>query len=515
MVDQPGKRPEAGDPLLERQEPGKQVAIEISAFRKVLRNRDFMALWVGQGISGMGDWVIVGVLLDAVNRMGGPTGLAIMMTFRFLPAFLFGLLAGAVVDRLEHKTLMIICEIARGLLVVGLAFANSLAMICVLVFCIETFTLMFGPAKDSSIPDLVGKDEVMTANSMMSTSTYLTMALGTMLATVILGIAALVHKFPLVSSITSLENFQHSFAFILDASTFTISAMLIFTIAFPKRYEGKMPKISAGQFWKDFKEGLRFMYANPLTRSILGVMIIGFIGGGSLYILGAPFAQQVLSSVGSKFTLILTFLLFGVVAGAALAPFLTRHLPTEKWFGRAVLGFGLAMLVFALIDFYPLSLVVIFAGGFILGYLLVTAYTLLHKSLEEEMRGRVFAAFQTIMRTCLLVSMGVFAGIASLFGLWIPWTEKDPVSKTLNLGFMSKSFYPATLALIVGAFVVMAGGIWAIKSLRRYFKTIEGAAAVDLSIEQLPEIEPGGVFRSPGEEPGEGGEPGEGAPAST
>lgn len=493
------------------QEPGRQVAIEMSGFRKVLRNRDFMALWAGQGISGMGDWVIVGVLLDSVNRMGGPTGLAIMMTFRFLPAFLFGLLAGAVVDRLERKTLMIFCEIARGLLVVGLAFANSLAMICVLVFCIETFTLMFGPAKDSSIPDLVDKDEVMTANSMMSTSTYMTMALGTMLATVILGIGALIYRFPLVSSMTSLDNFQHQFAFILDAFTFAISAMLIFTIAFPRRYEGKRPKVSAGQFWNDFKEGLSYMYSHPLTRAILGVMIIGFIGGGSLYILGAPFAQQVLRSVGTKFTLILTFLLFGVVAGAALAPWLSRHLAVEKWFGRAVLGFGLAMLAFAFTDFYALSLIIIFAGGSILGYLLVTAYTLLHENLNEEVRGRVFAAFQTIMRTCMLVSMGVFAAVASLFGLWIPWTAEDPVSKTLNLGLMSKSFYPAMLALIVGALIVIAGGFWAIRSLGRYFKNVTDEGAAHPVEGVLPGLEPGLVFEPFSDGAGEEGAPNAGA----
>jgi dTMP kinase len=509
LDDRPEDKPQTGGQIEAGEEPGKQVSIEISAYRKVLRNRDFMALWVGQGISGMGDWVIVGILLDMVNRMGGPNGLAIMMTFRFLPAFLFGLLAGAVVDRLERKTLMIICEIARGLLVIGLAFANSLAMICVLVFCIESFSLLFGPARDSSIPDLVGKEEVMTANSMMSTSTYLTMALGTMLATVILGIAALVYKLPLVSSITSAQNFQHTFAFILDALTFAVSAMLIFTIALPRRYQGRMPRIPAKQFWNDFKEGLKFMYENPLTRAILGVMIIGFIGGGSLYILGAPFAQQVLNSVGSKFTLILTFLLFGVVVGAALAPWLSRYFPVSKWFGRAVLGFGLAMLVFAFIDIYVLSLVVIFAGGLILGYLLVTAYTLLHKNLSEDVRGRVFAAFQTIMRTCMLLSMGIFALIASGFNQLIPWSEQNPTGKVLNLGFMSKTFYPAMLALIVGAFVVIAGGIWAIRSLRRYFKTIEETAATEMPLSSMPEVEPGLVLARPEEEQEEEGESGD------
>jgi dTMP kinase len=450
------------------EEPGTQVSLEISAFRTVLKTRGFMALWIAQGISGIGDWVIVGVLLDTLNRMGNGsiTPLVLMLIARFLPALLFGLIAGALVDRLDRKTLLILCDASRALLVVALAFANNLALICILVFCIETFSLLFGPARDSSIPDLVEPDQVMTANSMMSTSTYLTMALGTLIATVILGLAALIYKFPLISGLTTQANFQHSFSFLVDAFTFIASAMLIFTIAFPRR-PAAMRELSFKQINSDLKEGLRFMRTDPLTRTILGVMIVGLIGGGSLYILGAPFAQQVLHATGSKFTLILTFLLFGVVAGAAVTPFLNKHLPKERWFGRAALGFGVMMFIFALVDVYVVSMVVIFIGGTLLGYLLVASYTLLHENLDPAIRGRVFAAFQTIMRTCLLISMGVFAMVAGAFHKWIPWTVEKPVSKTLNLGVYSKSFYPAMLALMVGAVVVMVGGAIAIHSFKK------------------------------------------------
>jgi dTMP kinase len=227
---------------------------------------------------------------------------------------------------------------------------------------------------------------------------------------------------------------------------------------------------------RDLLEGLRFMRQNKLTRSILGVMIIGFIGGGSLYILGAPFAEQVMNATGAKFTLILTILLSGVVVGAAFAPAMTRRFPVEKWFGRAVVGFGLVMIIFALIDLYPLSLVVIGLGGILLGYMIVTAYTLLHHNLDEEIRGRVFAAMQTIMRTCLLISMGVFALVGRLFRFWIPLSPENPLPKSLDLGFMTKSIYPAMLALIVGGFIVVAGGLYSMRSLGNYFKsTKEGS----------------------------------------
>jgi dTMP kinase len=469
-LDDPPIEKDAPDTGMAGSDPSTQVTLEISAFRKVLKNRDFMALWIGQGISSMGDWVIVGVLLNQLNQLDPHWGTFWMMTFRFLPAFLFGLVAGAVVDRLERKTLMILCELARCALVVALAFANQLVLICGLVFGIECFSLLFGPAKDSCIPDLVKPDEIETANSMMSTSTYLTMALGTLIATVILGLAALIHKFPLVSYVVANEaTFQHEFAFIVDAFTFLISAMLLFTIAFPKRVHVDS-KLSAKSIFSDLKEGLGFMRTNPLTRGILGIMIIGFIGGGSLYVLGAPFSQQVLHATGAKFTLILSALMIGVVAGAGTTPWLSNRLPISKWFTRAVIGFGLTMLAFAFVDFYPLSMVVIFIGGYLLGYLLVSSYTLLHQNLAEDMRGRVFAAMQTIMRTCLLLSMGIFAALQVAFFQWIPWTAAKPVSRSLNLGIFTKSVYPAMLALMVGGVVVIIGGSMFTGSLHKFFR---------------------------------------------
>lgn len=488
-----------------------EVALELSAFRKVLRNKSFMSLWLSQCIASMGDWVIVGVLLSSVNEMAGETGLAIMMAFRFLPAFLFGLPAGAIVDRMDRKTVMIVCDLARCALVALLAFAKTLWAICILVFLIEMFSLLFTPSKDSAIPDLVEKDEVMTANSLMSTSTYLTMALGTMIATVILGLGELVWKFPLISNNIAKENFVHEFAFIVDAISFAISAALLLFMTLPRRFEGKMPKLEGAQIWRDFKEGLRFMWRNPLTKVILGVMIIGLIGGGSLYVLGAPFAQQVLGATDAKFTLIIAFLMVGIMAGAALAPVITKHIRLERWFGRSAVGFGLVMVAFSLSDVYVMILLLILFGGGILGFLLVTAFTLMHQNIDESMHGRVFAAFWTILRTCFLISMGLFAGVAALFKLWIPWTPEAPVAKVIDLGITSHSMYPAALSIMVGGFIVIMGGIIAMRVPYEVFTlggTWPGGEYVEAPAETMVQEAPSCQAEAGGEtdeKPGGGG----------
>jgi hypothetical protein len=83
------------------------------------------------------------------------------------------------------------------------------------------------------------------------------------------------------------------------------------------------------------------------------------------------------------------------------------------------------------------------------------------------------------MRTCLLASMGVFALIGGLFRLWIPWTVNKPVFKSLDLGFMTKSVYPAMLALMVGGAIVIVGGVVSIRSLRKYFSSVKEAKELE------------------------------------
>ncbi|MDD5448856.1 MAG: MFS transporter [Actinomycetota bacterium] len=440
-----------------------------SAYRKVLKNRDFVALWIGQGISSLGDWVTVGVLLDAVNRIGGETGLFFMMASRLLPAFLFGFATGAIVDRLDRKSLLIFCEISRAGLVILLAFSYSTVPICILVFFIECFSLLFAPGRDSSIPDLVKKEEVMTANSLMSTTTYLTMGLGTLFATIFLGLASVIYdSFPFIHHMVERHRWQYGFAFLVDALSFIISAALIFTITFPRR-RGKKAKVKVKNVWKDTKEGFKFIRSNQLTKSIFITLIVGFMGGGALYILGAPFCEQVLKATGAKFTLIIASIMFGVVAGAVLSTVVVKKMKPEKGFGGAAASFGAIVIIFALVDYYPFSLVLIFVGGIFLGYLLVNAFTLLHLNVDKEILGRIFAAFQTVMRVCLFASTGLFALLGRLFKIWIPWTKENPVAKSLNLGFMTKSIYPATLAILLGGIIVLIAGCYSAWSLGKYF----------------------------------------------
>ena len=100
------------------------------------------------------------------------------MTARMLPAILFGPFAGAFVDRFDRKKIMIAADIARGALYATMAFVHQLGVIFLLSFVIECFSLLWTPARDASLPNLVPRRQLANANSIGLVSTYATLPLG-------------------------------------------------------------------------------------------------------------------------------------------------------------------------------------------------------------------------------------------------------------------------------------------------------------------------------------------------
>ena len=100
------------------------------------------------------------------------------MVARTLPAFVFGPIAGAFVDRLDRKQLMIASDIGRGVLYLSMAFLHQLWAIYLFSFVIECLSLLWTPARDASLPNLVPRRQLANANSLVVISSYATLPIG-------------------------------------------------------------------------------------------------------------------------------------------------------------------------------------------------------------------------------------------------------------------------------------------------------------------------------------------------
>ncbi|MGZ8623353.1 MAG: MFS transporter [Actinomycetota bacterium] len=154
-----------------------------ATLRDLLTHPAFSRLLAAMSVSSLGDWIGFVAVTSLVTRISGSpaaAGLAVgaVMTARMLPAILFGPIAGALVDRVNRKQIMILADIGRGTMYASMAFVHELWAIFLLSFAIECLSLLWTPARDASLPNLVPRRQLANANSIGLVSTYATLRWG-------------------------------------------------------------------------------------------------------------------------------------------------------------------------------------------------------------------------------------------------------------------------------------------------------------------------------------------------
>ncbi|HLH72573.1 MAG TPA: MFS transporter, partial [Chloroflexota bacterium] len=136
----------------------------------IFHNRPFMLLWVAQFITQTAQqaiWFGMIVVVEQISQSSVHLSVAILSTV--IPGVLFGLIAGVVVDRSNKKTVLVITNCLRAVTVLGyLFYTRSLYFVYAVNFAFVGISQFFGPAEASSIPALVSKRNLVTANSLFN-----------------------------------------------------------------------------------------------------------------------------------------------------------------------------------------------------------------------------------------------------------------------------------------------------------------------------------------------------------
>jgi dTMP kinase len=424
---------------------------------KNLRGRDlitrgpFARLWWSQAISSLGDWVALFASFALAARIAGGgaaagIGILVPLVARILPGLFFGVVAGVIADRWNRKLTMIACDLGRSALALSLVFVGSFRILFVVTFFTELLSIIRQPAREAVVPSLIPPRHLLTANGLSLLSNYGTAPLGSALFA---GLSALGSQLPAFGSFGP----SIASAFVLDAFTFLVSALIVMTTTIP-RLELPRARRATGALdvrapMRDMIEGFRFVAkSGPIRRMILG-MAAGLFGGGALLVIGQPFAEQVLRASDSGYGLIVTALGVGVGLGM-LAVTVLGSVNTRRQvvFALSLLCTGLAIV------FTGFSNSVLSAAGWTLltglgtGTAYVTGFTELHLSVTDQLRGRTFAAMYSFARTALLVSFGLAGvGAAALDGV---------LSGELNEGIRAVIVLGGLVVLIAGAAVLWA-----------------------------------------------------------
>ena len=414
-----------------------------------MKSGSFSRLWKAGLISSTGDWVAILATLSLAESLAGGGGIVLALTSRVVPGLFFAAIGGVVADRLPRKQVLLTCEISRAALAVSLAFVQTIGALVLVNLLLEAFTLVFQPAKEASVPTLVQRNELVRANSLSLSAAYGTFPLG---AAIFLAIA------PLGDNVTLwgwLPGTQEGLAFLVDACSYLASAAFILTLpalAYHRRERDPLKRRNPMAPLHDVWDGIVFVATQRRVRAVVLSMMVALAGGGIIVVLGKPFAKDVLNAGTVGFPALLTA--FGMGAGMGIVVvtiFGPRIQHKDVFFSIALLvcGGGLAAAAFIRTIFGGVGWV------FVMGYGAGSAYVLgfahLHEHVEDQLRGRTFAALFTVMRMGLLTAMMVALPAAQVLQGRLP-------------GLLATG---SRVVLLGGGVLMLAAGMLALWSTRR------------------------------------------------
>jgi MFS family permease len=395
--------------------------------RSIWRNRDFMLLWVAQAISQTAQnavWYGLMVLVQTRSHSSAHMGVAVLTLI--LPSVIFGLVAGAYVDRRDKRWVLIGTNAIRAAVMVGyLAFADQLALIYLTNFVFATIGQFFAPAEAAMIPSIVERKRLIQANSLF----HLTFTASQLGGLVLLG--------PLVVNLIGVEGL-----FIVVAISLAACALILWPLpSTHRRVENQVPGFAA--LWGEVTEVLGFV---RLDR-VMSLAMIHWTLGATLAIviatLAPAFVVDVLGVRAEDSVFVLAPAGIGMVAGTALLSRWGQRLDRGRLIHSGIflvgtalsflsvvgaiwdwwLGWNVRTAGFATSELYGLIAIVMataMLAGLAFVAIVVPSQTIIQERAPEEIRGRVFAV-QLVLSNVATVGPLLFLGeLADLVG--VDWT---------------------------------------------------------------------------------------------
>jgi dTMP kinase len=423
----------------------------------------FFRLWTAQVVSSLGDWLGFVAVTAIAARIGGKSpeaAISLVLSARLVPGFFLGPIAGVLVDRWDRRRVMVACDIGRGLVLATIPFVEHLGVLVAASLLLEVMTLLWGPAKEASVPNLVRPEFLANANSLSLVAAYGTFPIGSALFTVLAEAAKWLGHY---HALHVLRVSQESIAIYVDVLTFFCSAAIISTLTLSKgkvAAEGETSRASAIETLRQLREGWSFIGSNARVKAVIFGLATGLIGGGMVVPLG-PIYSRLVGAGTAGFGAFVTALGFGVAIGIVTLSLTQRHLPHERVFVAALLAAGPCIILGASVSTLLPAVVCVGGLGLCAGAVYIIGYTILQTNVEDELRGRTFATLYTMTRICLLAAFTLAPVLSRLL---------DSISDSLvhgHVDFVGITVHVpgVRLTLWLGGIIIMLAGTWSFRPL--------------------------------------------------
>ncbi len=381
--------------------------MRVTAFRP-LRHRSFRLLWMAQTTSAIGDWLDALAILSLVAfRWGeGAPALAAVSVAMVVPRAALSPLAGVWVDRWSRKATMVLSDLSRAAVVLGMVWAPNLVTLLALIALKAAFSAFFSPAQLATLRATVPDEELLGATSLSQLSAQLAKVVGPALGGVLV---AAVGPRP---------------AFALDALTFVASAFFIARLELPRGLPiaGAASPPSGRRFWEELRAGLAHVVGRPTLRRAVACMSAALFIVFLVDSLGVLVFEE-LGLGEDVFGFAVASIGLGAAAGSVAIGEWGRRIAPLRLLGLGLSATGalvatMGLAVAAGVNSAGVAWVVVYlAIGVAVSAVLVPYSYLLQVETAPELMGRVFATTDSVQTALQLLAPAAGAFLVSALGL--------------------------------------------------------------------------------------------------
>jgi dTMP kinase len=395
----------------------------------------------------LGDWLgLLATTALAQQLSGGDyatANFAIAGVFiaRLLPAVFLGPLAGVIADRLDRRMLMVVADVIRFALYISIPIVNNYFWLYTATILVECVSLFWSPAKDATVPNLVPKEKLESANQVSLFAAY-----GT--APIAAGLFAILALFSsaISSAFPSFKGTSIDIALYINALSFAFSAWTIFHLhEIPKRNQaGKKADSSVG---KSLIEGYKAVSGSKIIRGLIVGMIGAFIAAGAVIGLARTFVGD-LGGGDAGYGVLFGSVFTGLAIGIAFGPKIFAQFSRRRLFGASLTVAGSFLVLLAAIPNFTLAVFIVIILGAFSGVCWVTGFTMLGLEVHDDVRGRTFAFMQSIIRVTLVAVLAISPIIAAYIGEYQIKVRNTEVAYN---GAAITLFFAGLFAILIGA----------------------------------------------------------------
>jgi predicted MFS family arabinose efflux permease len=280
--------------------------------------RGFALFWFGQTTSQVGDWLLrIALPLYVYARTGSVLSTGLTFLASTLPAIVLAPIVGTLVDRWRARRTMIGADLGRAVILVALLFEpgrDAVWIVYLCAACQASLSQFFAPARNALLPSLVPEENLVRANAAVSFGSEFALLGGPALGGLVYAAAGL------------------RLAAGLDLASYLASAVTIAALPRELLRGSELGAVTRDQsrLFRQFRDGLRLAWHNPILRSLLPVTFVLFVGGGLLPVVVVPFVRLTLHGSGTEYGLVLSAQALGGMFGAAIATRAIRSIGTPR-----------------------------------------------------------------------------------------------------------------------------------------------------------------------------------------